>query len=93
MIDLNLFENITDEEFQDMLEALSEKEQLVLLLLRGVNGSIPMSREEVARELGLTDDEIRSIEARALETIERMNSGWRENSFVIVHGDGTLEEF
>ena len=93
MIDLDIFKTATDEEFMEMTDALTENEQAVLLLLRGVGGLAPMSSEEAGRELGMTGEEVRDAERRALQTVERLNSGWRKGSIIIFHGDGTQEEF
>ena len=87
------FSAVPDEEFMEMLDALSEQEQTVLLLLRGVGGSEPMSHEEAGRELGVTAEEAEQIEAKALESLERMNSGWKQGSIILFHGDGTAERF
>ena len=93
MITLSDFADATDEEFMEMLNPLTEKEQIVLLLLRGVNGLEAMQREEAAKELGVTESEVGQIESKALETIERMNRGWKQDSFILVHGDGSMEKF
>ena len=93
MITLSDFADATDEEFMEMLNPLTEKEQIVLLLLRGVNGLEAMPREEAAKELGVTESEVGQIESKALETIERMNRGWKQDSFILVHGDGSMEKF
>lgn len=93
MVTLSDFETAADEEFMEMLDGLTQKEQAVLLLLRGVNGEEPMTHAQVGRELGRTAEEVQQIEVKALETVECMNSGWKQGSFIIFHGDGTTEQF
>ena len=93
MLTIDDFRGATDEEFLGMLGSLTEREQMVLLLRRGMNGTEPMSCEAVGSELGITSPEVKKIESKALETVERLSTGWREERFVIVHKDGTREEF
>ena len=93
MLTIDDFRGATDEEFIGMLGSLTEREQMVLLLRRGLNGAEPMSCEAIGSELGITSPEVKKIESKALETVERLNTGWREQRFVIVHKDGTREEF
>ncbi len=92
MIRLEDLKDLGDEEFAAMLTPLTEQEQMVLMLLRGM-GSDPLSHGEIGGELSLTTAEVRKIETKALETIERLNSGWRQESFVLIHSDGRREEF
>ena len=93
MIDLKTFENVGSEEFLEMIEGLTEKEQAVLMVLRGEDGTEPRTHEEAGRELGIPAEEVRQIETRALETMERLYSGWRQGKFVLIHKDGTREDF
>ena len=93
MIDLNLFDNLTSVEFLSMLDGLTEKEQMVLMTLRGEDGADARTYEAAGAELSMTAEEVQQIENRALETLESMHSGWRQGSFVIVHKDGSREEF
>ena len=92
MITLDFFKEIDDEEFVELLGSLSEQEQMVLMLLRGI-GTDPMDHETVAGELGITASEVRDLEVKALDTIERLNSGWKPENFIIFHEDGSLEQF
>ena len=93
MIDLKLFDKLSSEEFLSMLEGLTEKEQMVLMTLRGEDGAGSRSHEDACKELNMPAEEVIQIEARALESLERMHSGWRQGRFVIVHKDGSREEF
>ena len=45
MLTIEDFKGATDEEFIGMLGSLTEREQMVLLLRRGLNGADPMSWE------------------------------------------------
>ena len=92
MLRLEDFRDATDEEFAAMLSALTEQEQMVLMLLRGI-GSAALSYAEVGGELGLSTVEVQHIETKALETLERLNTGWHQGKLVLVHSDGTREEF
>ena len=100
MIDLNFFDDLSDEEFLAMTESLTEKEQMTLMVLRQIDGTVREDAagdsdvyERAAHELDMTADEVKQTEARALDTLERLYSGWRQGKFVIVHKDGSREEF
>lgn len=60
-----LKENITE-----VLETLSDREARVLKMRFGLDGSRPMTLEEVGREFGVTRERIRQIEAKALRKLK-----------------------
>lgn len=58
------------ENLEEVLSTLSEREAKVLKLRFGLNGSKPMTLEEVGREFGVTRERIRQIEAKALRKLK-----------------------
>ena len=58
------------ESLEEVFATLSEREAKVLKLRFGLNGSKPMTLEEVGREFGVTRERIRQIEAKALRKLK-----------------------
>ncbi|OGY10566.1 MAG: RNA polymerase sigma factor RpoD [Candidatus Blackburnbacteria bacterium RIFCSPHIGHO2_02_FULL_44_20] len=58
------------ESLEEVLSSLSDREAKVLRLRFGLNGSKPMTLEEVGREFGVTRERIRQIEAKALRKLK-----------------------
>ncbi len=56
----------TRQRILDMLSALSEQEQRLLTLRFGLEGGLPKSPQETGEALGLTADEVVTLEANAL---------------------------
>ena len=63
------------EQVEDVLGRLSEREQRVLSLRFGLYDGRSRTLKEVGRELGVTGERIRQIEARALRKFRPL--GWR----------------
>jgi RNA polymerase primary sigma factor len=62
--------NLAQEALHDALDELPDRERKVLKLRYGLNGERdPASLEEIGRQLGLTRERVRQIEARALERL------------------------
>lgn len=58
------------ENIEEVLSALSERENKVLRLRFGLDGQRPLTLEEVGREFGVTRERIRQIEAKALRKLK-----------------------
>jgi len=62
--------NLAQEALHDALDELPDRERKVLKLRYGLNGErAPASLEEIGRQLGLTRERVRQIEANALERL------------------------
>jgi RNA polymerase primary sigma factor len=62
--------NLAQEALHDALDELPDRERVVLKLRYGLNGErAPASLEEIGRQLGLTRERVRQIEANALERL------------------------
>ncbi len=73
--------SLREETLHKALGELPERERLVLALRYGLDGDRePMSLEAIGRELGLTRERVRQIEANALETLSMLRevAGLRE---------------
>ncbi|MCJ7828014.1 RNA polymerase sigma factor RpoD, partial [Patescibacteria group bacterium] len=58
------------ENIGDVLHSLSDREARVLKMRFGLDGSRPMTLEEVGKEFGVTRERIRQIEAKALRKLK-----------------------
>ena len=58
---------------QGLLSALSEEDAKLLTLRYGLEGGIPMKPEQVARQLGITAQEVAAREAAALSKLRTNN--------------------
>ena len=63
-------QQLLKENIDEVLETLSEREAKVLQMRFGLDGSQPMTLEEVGREFGVTRERIRQIEAKALRKLK-----------------------
>ena len=57
---------------QEMLEGLTEQESKLIALRFGLVGGMPLSPEETGRKLGMTPEEVVTMEAAALVKMRRM---------------------
>jgi RNA polymerase primary sigma factor len=58
------------ENIEEVLQTLSDREARVLKMRFGLEGSRPMTLEEVGKEFGVTRERIRQIEAKALRKLK-----------------------
>ncbi|MFL5917116.1 MAG: sigma-70 family RNA polymerase sigma factor [Gaiellaceae bacterium] len=73
--------SLREETLRKALAELGEREREVLMLRYGMNGDRdPMSLEAIGRELGITRERVRQIEANALQTLSMIRevAGLRE---------------
>ena len=61
---------LLQENLEEVLGALSEREARVLKMRFGLGGKRPMTLEEVGKEFGVTRERIRQIEAKALRKLK-----------------------
>ncbi|MFC1710998.1 RNA polymerase sigma factor RpoD [Patescibacteria group bacterium] len=61
---------LLQENLEEVLAALSEREARVLKMRFGLGGKRPMTLEEVGKEFGVTRERIRQIEAKALRKLK-----------------------
>ena len=59
------------EEVQELLGSLTEREQQVIRLRYGLGEERPQTLEEIGSMLGVTRERVRQIEARAMEKLRR----------------------
>jgi RNA polymerase primary sigma factor len=72
--------SLRQETLRKALDELPERERSVLEFRYGLTGGDPMSLEAIGRQLGLTRERVRQIEADALETLSMLRevAGLRE---------------
>jgi RNA polymerase primary sigma factor len=70
------------ENVDEVLNALSDREARVLRMRFGLNGSRPMTLEEVGQKFGVTRERIRQIEAKALRKLRHPSKRKRLQDFL-----------
>jgi len=70
------------ENVDEVLNALSDRESRVLKMRFGLNGSRPMTLEEVGQKFGVTRERIRQIEAKALRKLRHPSKRKRLQDFL-----------
>jgi len=60
---------LRDEELEEVLKDLNEREEKVIRLRYGIDDNRPRTLEEVGKEFGVTRERIRQIEAKALKKL------------------------
>jgi RNA polymerase primary sigma factor len=69
-------------ELQGMLEGLTERERRVIGMRYGFEGQAEMSLEEVGRQLGVTRERARQVEASALRKLRQTTATQRLREFL-----------
>ncbi len=64
--------SLREETVREALSNLSERERMVIMLRYSLDGDDPKSLEEIGRQLGLTRERVRQIEAQALNRLATM---------------------
>ena len=77
-LDSALAERQRREEVEATVNSLDERLRLVLRLRFGLAGQSPRSLVEVGRELGVTSERARQLEARALDKLRTLAPGLRD---------------
>jgi len=62
----DVFRDLQRSDMMRVLQTLSERERVILLLRFGMSGEQPMTLEEVGQRFGLTRERIRQLEGKAL---------------------------
>jgi RNA polymerase primary sigma factor len=70
------------EQLADVLETLTEREEIVMRLRFGLDGGRSQSLEEVGKRFGVTRERIRQIEMKALGKLRKPNRSGRLKDFM-----------
>jgi len=73
--DMALLEHSVREEINESLEVLSPREVQILTAFFGLNGSTPMSIEEIADMHNLSKDRVRQVKEKAIRRMRKYHSG------------------
>lgn len=81
-------ENLKDD-IQAVINELADRERDVLMLRFGLENGEPMTVSQTAKELGISVDQVRLVEARALNKLRSPQRNYRLKEYV---GGTTAEE-
>jgi RNA polymerase primary sigma factor len=73
-----MVERLQREQIETMLNSLDDRLRLVLELRFGLSGQTPQSLVEVGKELGVTSERARQLEARALDKLRTLAPDLRD---------------
>ena len=77
--DEQTYERALSDDMEKALDTLSEREKHILALYFGLNGSEPLTLEEIGKRLGLTRERIRQIKEKAIVRLRHSSrSGFLE---------------
>ncbi len=80
--DEQTFEKALTEAIEDSLGSLKEREAKVLRLYFGIDGSDPMTLEEIGAMLGITRERVRQIKEKALSRLRHVSRARALESFL-----------
>ncbi len=80
--DEQTFEKALTEAIQDSLGGLKERESRILRLYFGIDGSDPMTLEEIGSLLGITRERVRQIKEKALSRLRHVSRAKSLESFL-----------
>jgi RNA polymerase primary sigma factor len=80
--DEQTFEKALTEAIKDSLGSLKERESRILRLYFGIDGSEPMTLEEIGAQLGITRERVRQIKEKALSRLRHVSRAKSLESFL-----------
>ena len=80
--DEQTFEKALTEAIEDSLHSLKEREAKILRLYFGIDGSEPMTLEEIGALLGITRERVRQIKEKALSRLRHVSRSKALESFL-----------
>ena len=80
--DEEIFEHALTESIEDVLRTLKEREGKILKLYFGLEGSDPMTLEEIGSLLGITRERVRQIKEKALARLRHVSRARALESFL-----------
>ncbi len=75
-------QSLLRERLRDVIDTLTPRESRILKLRYGMNGGGEMEPEEVARELGISEEKVRLAEAKAVRKLHHPSGGKRLRDYL-----------
>ena len=82
------------QDIRTVVNELADRERDVLILRFGLENGEPLSVSQTAKALGITDNRVRIVEARALNKLRSPQRNYRLKEYVLGHAetDQTIDE-